>query len=170
MPDHDNGAPADPVWWDAWRGVLFANARVLHAVERDLQEHAGLSLPFMDVLGRLYDAPGRRLRMQELQELSLFTRSGMTRLVDRIEAAALVRRERVPGDRRGVFVVLTSEGAAAYESALAPAPLRRGARVRQPPHARPARGRRRRAGAVLARVAGALRGGGEPQPGPRRIA
>ena len=119
MPDHDNGAPADPVWWDAWRGVLFANARVLHAVERDLQEHAGLSLPFMDVLGRLYDAPGRRLRMQELQELSLFTRSGMTRLVDRIEAAALVRRERVPGDRRGVFVVLTSEGAAAYESALA---------------------------------------------------
>ena len=119
MPDPDNGAPADPVWWDAWRGVLFANARVLHAVERDLQEHVGLSLPFMDVLGRLYDAPGRRLRMQELQELSLFTRSGMTRLVDRIEQAGFVRRERVPGDRRGIFVVLTSEGGGAYEAAIA---------------------------------------------------
>ncbi len=118
MPDTDNGAPADPVWWDAWRGVLFANARVLHAVERDLQEHAGLSLQFMDVLGRLYDAPEQRLRIQELQELSLFTRSGMTRLADRIEAAGLVHRERVPDDRRGVFVALTPEGAAAYERAL----------------------------------------------------
>ena len=119
MSDHDNGPPPDPTWWDAWRGVLFANARVLHAVERNLQEHTGLSLAFMDVLGRLYDAPERRLRMQELQEQSLFTSSGMTRLVDRIEAAALVRRERVPGDRRGVSVVLTAGGESAYERALA---------------------------------------------------
>ena len=118
MPDHENGTPTDPRWWDAWRGVIFANAKVLHAVERDLQERSGLSLAFMDVLGRLYDAPERRLRMQELQERSLFTSSGMTRLVDRIEAAGLVLRERVPGDRRGVFVVITTEGAAAYERAL----------------------------------------------------
>jgi len=119
MSNHDNGAPSDPTWWDAWRGVLFANARVLHAVERNLQEHTGLSLAFLDVLGRLYDAPERRLRMQELQEQSLFTSSGMTRLVDRVEAAGLVGRERVPGDRRGVCVVLTAEGESAYERAIA---------------------------------------------------
>ena len=78
-----------------------------------------MSLAFLDVLGRLYDAPDQRLRMQELQERSLFTRSGMTRLVDRIEKAWFVRRDRVPRDRRGVFVVLTAEGARAYEGAIA---------------------------------------------------
>lgn len=105
-------------WWDAWRGMLFASNRILKIVERDLKEHSGLSLVFLDVLSRLYDAPGRSLRMQELQERSLFTYSGMTRLVDRIERAGFVRRERVPGDRRGVSVVLTPEGTTAYEQAM----------------------------------------------------
>jgi len=105
-------------WWDAWRGILFASNRVLRVVEQDLKGHSGLSLTFLDVLSRLYDAPGRRLRVLELQERALFTFSGMTRLLDRIEEAGLVRRERVPGDRRGVSVVLTSEGAAAYEQAM----------------------------------------------------
>jgi DNA-binding MarR family transcriptional regulator len=88
-------------------------------VERSLQEQTGLSLAFLDVMGRLYDVPERRLRMQELQERSLFTHSGMTRLVDRVEAAGFVRREPVPGDRRGVFVVLTPEGARTYEAGIA---------------------------------------------------
>lgn len=109
---------SEPEWWDAWRGILFASTKVLKVVERDLKEHSGLSLVFLDVLSRLYDAPERSLRMQELQERSLFTYSGMTRLVDRIERAGLVRRERVPGDRRGVSVVLTPEGAVAYEQAI----------------------------------------------------
>lgn len=110
--------PSEPAWWDAWRGVIFANARVFQVIERDLQQHSGLSLAFFDVLSRLYDAPDRRLRMQQLQERSLFTRSGMTRLVDRVESAGFVLRERVPGDRRGVFVVLRPEGARAYEEAI----------------------------------------------------
>jgi DNA-binding MarR family transcriptional regulator len=105
-------------WWDAWRGMLFASNKVLKTVERDLKEHSGFSLTYLDVLSRLYDAPGRSLRMLELQERSLFTYTGMTRLVDRIERDGLVRRERVPGDRRGVSVVLTSKGAAAYEQAF----------------------------------------------------
>src|SRR5262245_5618468 len=112
-------AGTDETWFDAWRGVIFANAKVFHAAERKLLEHSGISLTFLDVLSRLYDSPDHRLRMQELQERSLFTHSGMTRLVDRIELAALVRRETVPGDRRGVYVVLTSEGAALYEQAMA---------------------------------------------------
>ena len=109
---------AEQQWWDAWRGILFASNKVLKVVERDLKDHSGLSLVFLDVLSRLYDAPERSLRMQELQERSLFTYSGMTRLVDRIERAGLVRRERVPGDRRGVSVVLTPEGTVAYEQAI----------------------------------------------------
>ena len=108
----------DPAWWDSWRGVLFANAKVLHAVEAALQEHSGVSLAVMDALGRLYDAPDQQLRMQELQERSLFTPSGMTRLIDRVTDAGFVTRESVPGDRRGVLVVLTSEGARAYEDAI----------------------------------------------------
>ena len=109
----------DPLWWDAWRGLIFTHARVFGAVEAPLREHTGLSLVFLDVLGRLHDAPNRRLRIQELQERSLFTKSGMTRLVDRMEASGFVRREPVPGDRRGVFVVLTEEGERTYEVAIA---------------------------------------------------
>jgi DNA-binding MarR family transcriptional regulator len=75
-------------------------------------------MSWLDVLAQLYDAPGNGLRMQELEERSLFTRSGLTRLVDRIEAAGLVRRERVPGDRRGVRVVLTPEGRRRHDAAF----------------------------------------------------
>jgi DNA-binding MarR family transcriptional regulator len=109
----------DPAWWSAWRGIVFAHSQVFHAVERDLKQHSGIPLPFLDVLGRLYDAPGGRLRMQELQQRSLFTHSGITRLADRIEAAGLLRREQVPGDRRGVSVVITPEGMQVYAAAIA---------------------------------------------------
>lgn len=109
----------DGAFWDSWRGVLFASARVLQAVEPELQKHSGLSLANLDVLSRLYDEPEQRLRMQELAERSLFTRSGMTRVVDRVEKAGFVRRERVPGDRRGVFVILTPEGERVFVSAMA---------------------------------------------------
>ena len=109
----------DPRWFDAWRGIIFANAKVFRSVEPKLEEHSGISLVFLDVLSRLVDAPGGSLRMQELQDRSLFTHSGMTRLVDRIEAAGLVRREAVPGDRRGVSVVVTPEGARLYAEAFA---------------------------------------------------
>lgn len=107
------------VWWDAWRGVLFASSRVLQAVEPSLEQECGISLAFLDVLSRLYDEPEHRLRMQELAQRSLFTRSGMTRVVDRVEKAGLVRRETVPGDRRGVYVLLTPAGEQLLESAMA---------------------------------------------------
>ncbi len=110
MDMKDDPSRPEALWLDAWRGVLFASARVLRMAEPELIERDGFPLTWLDVLAQLYDADGNALRMQELQERSLFTRSGMTRLVDRIEAAGLVRRERVPGDRRGVRVVLTPEG------------------------------------------------------------
>jgi DNA-binding MarR family transcriptional regulator len=106
------------LWNEAWRGVLFASARVLRIAERDLLARDGFPLTWLDVLAQLYDAPGNALRMQELEERSLFTRSGLTRLVDRIESAGLVRREPVPGDRRGVRVALTPEGRRRHDEAF----------------------------------------------------
>jgi DNA-binding MarR family transcriptional regulator len=109
----------DETWFDAWRGVLIASARVLRTAELDMIEHDGFPLTWFDILSRLSDAGGAGLRMQELEERSLFTRSGLTRLVDRIEAAGLVEREPVAGDRRGVRVVLTAEGRRRHEEAFA---------------------------------------------------
>lgn len=108
----------EALWNDAWRGVLFASSRVLRIAELDLIDREGFPLTWLDVLAQLYDAPGNGLRMQELGERSLFTRSGLTRLVDRIEAAGLVRREPVPGDRRGIRVVLTPEGRRRHDEAF----------------------------------------------------
>ena len=81
-----------------------------HAIERELA-HAGLPpLGWYDVLWALREAPDHRLRMNELAENVLLSRTGLTRLVDRIETAGCLRRERVPGDRRGTYVTLTGEG------------------------------------------------------------
>lgn len=111
--------PADgETWFDSWRGVLFASTRVLKVADRDMLEHDGIPLTWFDVLSQLSDAGPAGLRMQELEELALFTRGGLTRLVDRIEAAGLVRREPVPGDRRGVRVVLTADGQRRYAATL----------------------------------------------------
>lgn len=119
MQPIDDFPAADQTWFDSWRGVLFASARVLRVADRDMIEHDGFPLTWFDVLSRLADAGPAGLRMQELEELALFTRGGLTRLVDRIEAAGLVQRERVPGDRRGVRVVLTGDGQERYTAALA---------------------------------------------------
>ena len=60
----------------------------------------------------MISAPGERLRMHELAERVVLSRSGLTRLVDRLEAVGLLRREACPTDRRGAYAVLTVEGAA----------------------------------------------------------
>jgi DNA-binding MarR family transcriptional regulator len=119
MPPNDEPPAADETWFASWRGVLFASARVLRIADLDMLEHDGFPLTWFDVLSRLADAGPVGLRMQELEELALFTRGGLTRLVDRIEVAGLVRREPVPGDRRGVRVVLTAGGRQRYAAAFA---------------------------------------------------
>jgi DNA-binding MarR family transcriptional regulator len=116
--DNDASRPAT-LWNNAWRGVLFATSRTLQTAEPELIAQAGFPLTWLDVLAQLYDAGEDGLRMQELEQRSLFTRSGLTRLIDRIESAGLVRREAVPGDRRGVQVILTAEGRARHDAAFA---------------------------------------------------
>jgi len=95
---------------DAWRGFLFAHARVVRALEADMLEQHDLPLTWFDLLSRIKQAPGQRLRMHQLEEASLFTRSGITGLADRLEQAGFVRRERSAEDRRGVYLAITQAG------------------------------------------------------------
>jgi len=100
----------DQTTLDAWRRLLFAYARVIRRLEADMLEQHDLPITWFDVLSRLSQSPDGRLRMHELEGVSLFTRSGVTRLADRLEAVGLVRRERSPEDRRGVYLVITAAG------------------------------------------------------------
>ncbi|MBV9920653.1 MAG: winged helix-turn-helix transcriptional regulator [Pseudonocardia sp.] len=93
-----------------WRMFLATHTEVLRRLERDLSRQADIPLSWYDVLLQLAEADGRRLRMAELAERVLLSRSGLTRLVDRISAAGLVERKPFPGDARGTYCVLTAAG------------------------------------------------------------
>ena len=98
---------------DAWRALLNAHAAVVRQVEEALAAAGLPPLSWYDVLWPLYRAHGRTLRMGELAaSVVTISRSGLTRLVDRIEAAGLLRRQASATDRRGTEIVLTREGAA----------------------------------------------------------
>jgi DNA-binding MarR family transcriptional regulator len=94
-----------------WRAVLNVHALVTSRVDAALAASELPPLTWYDVLWPLYRAPGRRLRMGVLAAHATLSRTGLTRLVDRIEAAGLLRREAAPEDRRGAYVVLTPAGA-----------------------------------------------------------
>jgi DNA-binding MarR family transcriptional regulator len=96
---------------DAWRAFLNAHAASIEEIERALAAALLPPLSWYDALWPLYRAPGRKLRMGDLsQQVVTISRSGLTRLVDRLETAGLVRRERSPDDRRGTVVAITREG------------------------------------------------------------
>src|SRR5215212_9367896 len=107
----------------AWRLFLRAHARVIRRLEADLMAQHQLPLGSYDVLVQLVEAPDRRLRMSELAERVLLSRSGLTRLVDRLSAEGLVSREACPDDARGTFTVITEAGLARLREA-APTHLR----------------------------------------------
>ena len=94
----------------AWRAFLRAHAVISKALESELVIEQNLSLAAYDVLVQLVEAPERRLRMTELADAVLLSRSGVTRLVDRMERAGLVSRCPVEGDGRGVAAQLTDDG------------------------------------------------------------
>lgn len=94
----------------AWRSFLEAYAVTLDLLERDLKDREGLPLTWYDVLVQLAEAPDGQLRMQDLAEMVLLSKSGVTRLVDRMERDGLVARTRCDDDRRGTFAQLTPEG------------------------------------------------------------
>jgi DNA-binding MarR family transcriptional regulator len=93
-----------------WRLFLRANNRIMRRLEADLVAEHRLPLASYDVLVQLVEAPDRRLRMTELADRVLLSRSGLTRLVDRLEREGLVSREACLSDARGLFAVLTDSG------------------------------------------------------------
>ena len=95
---------------EAWRALITAHAAAVERIERGLLEAGLPPLGWYDVLLELSAASGCRLRMHELASAVVLSRSGLTRLVDRLEKAGLLRREPDPEDGRGSFAVLTDEG------------------------------------------------------------
>ena len=94
----------------AWRALITANARVLEKIERALAEAELPPLGWYDVLLELSGSADGRLRMHELARAVVLSRSGLTRLVDRLEGAGLLRREPDPADRRGSYAAITEDG------------------------------------------------------------
>ena len=94
----------------AWSTFLRAHARVVRELERELQADQDLALTDYDVLVQLAAAAERRLRMSELADRLLLSRSGVTRLVDRLVADGLVERVSCESDRRGQWAALTDAG------------------------------------------------------------
>jgi DNA-binding MarR family transcriptional regulator len=91
---------------------------VVDALEDDLQRERHVPLPWLEVLMQLTSAPDGRLKMQELAHSVLLSKSGVTRLVDRIAEAGLVNRGACETDRRVVYAMVTPAGRAALRDAL----------------------------------------------------
>ena len=94
----------------AWGGFLSAYDRLSRLIEEDLQAHSHLTHVEFEVLLRLSWSEAKRMRIQDLAAESILTRSGVSRVVERLEKAGLVLREEAPEDRRGAYAVLTEAG------------------------------------------------------------
>ncbi len=93
-----------------WRAFLRAHATLVRGLERDLEQAGGVPLPFYGVLVSLAEAPEHALRLTDLAERVALTKSGLTRLLDRMEERGLVARRACEEDRRGQYAVLAPPG------------------------------------------------------------
>lgn len=93
-----------------WRLFLTAHTRLLERMEQQLAAAELPSMEWYDVLFTLKEAPNQQLRLSELADRVLLSRSNLTRLVDRLEKAGLLYRQSCPTDRRGTYAVLTEAG------------------------------------------------------------
>jgi DNA-binding MarR family transcriptional regulator len=103
--------------FEAWKAFLRAHAAVLRVLDDELEAEQGIPLTYFDVLIQLWRAGGR-LRMSDVADAVVLSRSGVTRLVDRMARDGLVRREPCPTDRRALYAVLTPKGKKALQKAL----------------------------------------------------
>jgi DNA-binding MarR family transcriptional regulator len=101
----------------AWRAFLRAHARIVRDLERELHDEQGMALTDYDVLVQLSAVEPHRLRMSELADRLLLSRSGVTRLVDRLTAVGWVERVTCDDDRRGQWASLTDAGYARLREA-----------------------------------------------------
>src|SRR5262249_4845550 len=101
----------------AWRGLLRAHASVLKALDAEMEAAHGLPLTSYEVLIALSDAPDHRMRMCDLADPVLLSRSGISRLVDRLERDGLLCRKACTNDARGAFACVTPAGLELLEQA-----------------------------------------------------
>lgn len=115
-------AAAEPRWLNAeeqavWRSFLSATQMLLERLDQELMRDRGIGHGYYEVLVRLSEVPERKMRMSELADRSLSSRSRLSHAVARLEEQGWVRRETCPTDRRGQLAVLTDAGFAALEAA-----------------------------------------------------
>ena len=113
---------AEPRWLDAdeqkaWRAWLYSTQLLQERLNAELQHDTGISHPYYEILVQLSETPGRMLRMSELADRCLSSRSRLSHAVSRLEERGWVRRQVCPDDGRGQLAVLTDEGFAALEAA-----------------------------------------------------
>jgi DNA-binding MarR family transcriptional regulator len=102
---------------EAWAGLLRAHAAVVGRLEREMQQERGLPLSWYDVLLSLFRAPPPGLRMQDLAEAVVLSRTRVSRVVDEMEGAGLVERRPNPADGRSTIVVITTKGRRQFRGA-----------------------------------------------------
>jgi DNA-binding MarR family transcriptional regulator len=100
-----------------WRLFITAHAILIDTIDGELARAGCVPLHWYDVLIELYEAPERRLRMSELARKVVLSKSGLTRLVDKLENAGLLHRAAAESDGRGAFAVITDAGIAALRQA-----------------------------------------------------
>jgi DNA-binding MarR family transcriptional regulator len=103
----------------AWRGLLRAHSELVRTLDAELAREHDMPLSTYEVLLYLNDSDDGRMRMSELADSVLLSRSGLTRLVDRLEREGLLRRERCESDARGLFAEITDEGRRVFGEARA---------------------------------------------------
>jgi DNA-binding MarR family transcriptional regulator len=114
---------SEPRWLNAaemkaWRRYIIASRRLLEALDDDLAAH-DISMSDYEVLAQLSEAPERRMRMSELADVAMISRSRLSHRIKVMEKAGWVKREACPIDKRGYFAVMTPKG---WKAIVAAAP------------------------------------------------
>lgn len=102
----------------AWRTFLAAYGTTMRSLEHEMLEDQGIPLTWYEILARLDATPDGLMQMKDLAECILLSRSGLTRLIDRMAAEGLVDRLPCPEDRRGTYAAITDEGQNALHRAM----------------------------------------------------
>jgi DNA-binding MarR family transcriptional regulator len=120
MADESKGEPRwlNAAEMKAWRRYIIASRRLLEALDDDLAAH-DISMSDYEVLAQLSEAPDRRMRMSELADVAMISRSRLSHRIKVMEKAGWVKREACPIDKRGYFAVMTPKG---WKAIVAAAP------------------------------------------------
>jgi DNA-binding MarR family transcriptional regulator len=113
----DKAGPFSATELGAWRGMLQMHAQITQALDAQMRTEHGLSVSSYEVLMFLAEAPERRLRMAQIANQVLLSRSGLTRLVDRLVQLGYVTRCAAENDGRGAYAELTAAGLEKFQAA-----------------------------------------------------